>query len=1283
MSNLSFQIFDKAGNSLFGPALNNTLWADLGGACANENAGDPVVVYDQLADRWMLTQFSDTNAPFYNCVALSQTPDPTGAYYLWAFETPSFPDYPKYGVWPDGYYIVTRENTIGVYALNRAQMLAGNPTPQVVSFHVPQNFNAGNGLLPADLDGTTLPPAGSPEYFIGTMDDGGGLGAPQDALTLWEFDVDWATPGNSTFSQQATLPTAAFDSIFPCSPGSRDCIPQPGTTMKIDILSYRQRPTWRLAYRNFGTHESLVTNQSVEAVANMAGIRWYEVRSPNNSPFIFQQGTYAPGASDGIHRWMGSIAMDQDGNMALGYSASDATSTFPSVWYTGRLASDPLGSMPQGEESIIDGTGSQTGVQRWGDYTSMNVDPVDDCTFWYVNQYLPVTSPRGWQLRIGAFKFPSCGGASTNMAIVKTGDPAGYVLPGSALTYTLSASNLGPLGVITTTTTLSDVTGLVINDYPSGAATPYPGTLTLSGLKGKVGKATVTLYDYNHASPEDVNVLLVGPQGQSAMLMSDVGGNVEAGGLVLTFDDAAAGPMPDGNVTLISGTYQTSDYPDLFGDDNFPAPAPGGPYGTPLSVFNGTNPNGDWELYVYDDTAGEPGDISEGWSLTLELAQEALVSDQIPAGVTINNIAAPAGWNCTQAGQSISCTTDNLPVSASADILVETTVPAATGVIQNTANISSTLTEVDGANNSSTWSTIVDTPPIAVNDTYTTTEDTPKVVNAPGVMANDSDPDLDPMTASLATPPANGTASINANGAMGYIPDQDFNGSDQFTYFLSDGLITTTATVFINVVPVPDAPNAVGNAYTVQEDTPHTVMAPGVLGNDSDPDGDPLTAALQSSPIHGSLEFNADGSFVYTPTLNYVGSDSFIYIASDGALTDNATVSLNIIAVNDAPLASSDAYFTDEDTPLVVTGTGVLGNDTDVDSSNLNASVESGPTNGVLLLNADGSFIYTPALNFNGQDTFSYIVSDGVLTDSASVSIDVAAINDAPVAGSDAYATNEDTPLVIAAAGVLGNDEDVDGDALSAAVENAPANGALTLNADGSFTYTPDANFNGADQFSYLVSDGDLTDSATVTIDVTSINDAPLVSAGADQNVVEGDAVNFSGSFTDVGRSVLAIDALWDFGDGTTASGTLTPTHTYADNGSFIVTLTITDALGAAGSDTLVVQVDNAAPVLAALEDQTVLAGESFTVTGQFSDPGVLDTHTVVIEWETGVTETLQLAAGVTGFTANHAYTAAGTYTATATVTDKDGDSSTQTFVVTVESLPPTGSGLYLPFVHK
>lgn len=439
--NSRFQVFNKNGTSAFGPVNINTLWAGFGGACQTENAGDPVVLHDQMADRWLITQFTAAGPTYFNCVALSTTNDPTGSYFRWSFTTGSnFPDYPKYGIWSNGYYISTREfangstyTAVGAYALNREQMLLGNPNPQVVSFVFPRGsepFRVGDGLLPADLDGNTLPPAGSPQYYVGSMDSGSTYNAPADALNLFKFNVDWATPGNSTFTFTNQINVAGFDSVFPCTPSARACIPQPGTTTKLDILSYRQRPLHRLSYRNFGTHESLVTTQSVEATTGIAGMRWWEIRSPNSSPTIFQEGTYSP---DNVHRWMGSISMDKQGNMMLGYSVSDATNVFPGVRYTGRLANDPLGTMPQGEGTFVDGGGAQTTTgNRWGDYSSMTVDPSNDCTFWFTTEYYAATSSTGWRTRIGSATFPQCTGTPANSFSVggRVVDGAGRGLSG-------------------------------------------------------------------------------------------------------------------------------------------------------------------------------------------------------------------------------------------------------------------------------------------------------------------------------------------------------------------------------------------------------------------------------------------------------------------------------------------------------------------------------------------------------------------------------------------------------------------------------------------------------------------------------------------------------------------------------------------------------------------------------------------------------------------------------------------------------------------------------------
>ena len=446
MVNLAYAVYDKAGNPLVGPADTGTLWAGFPVEDCTDPSGDPIVLYDQTVDRWILSQFTTRgfdpatpDAPFYDCVAISATGDPTGAYHRYAFITQPdpdggyfFPDYPKYGVWSNSYVLTTRDfgfaggYGISVYALEKNKMLAGDPKARAVQFfldaeQVPISL-IGDGLLPPDLDGHRRPvPNDAPAPIVGTQDDGAFYGADRDALNVWELAVRWRSTPTATLMLKQQLPVAPFDSIFPCggSPGqsARDCLPQPGVARTapnlLDILSYRQRPTWRLAYRNFGGHEALVTNQSVEARPGVAGVRWYEIRRLDGTYVIHQEGTYAP--DDGVHRWMGSAAMDRNGDIALGYSVVNGVDVFPGIRYTGRLSSDPPGEMTLGEGTIVDGSGVQrTTNSRWGDYTSLNVDPSDDCTFWYVNEYYSAESAasalNGWLTRIASFRLPRCGG---------------------------------------------------------------------------------------------------------------------------------------------------------------------------------------------------------------------------------------------------------------------------------------------------------------------------------------------------------------------------------------------------------------------------------------------------------------------------------------------------------------------------------------------------------------------------------------------------------------------------------------------------------------------------------------------------------------------------------------------------------------------------------------------------------------------------------------------------------------------------------------------------------
>ncbi len=445
--------------------------------------------------------------------------------------------------------------------------------------------------------------------------------------------------------------------------------------------------------------------------------------------------------------------------------------------------------------------------------------------------------------------------------------------------------------------------------------------------------------------------------------------------------------------------------------------------------------------------------------------------------------------------------------------------------------------------------------PVGQNDEYATNEDEPlTIATEAGVLANDSDVDGDPLQAILDVGPEHGTLELNPDGSFTYTPNENYNGPDAFTYAVSDGTDSSELVVVeLMVNAVNDLPVGQNDEYTTSEDEPLTIASEaGVLANDSDVDNDPLQAILDVGPEHGTLELNPDGSFTYTPNANYNGPDAFTYAVSDGTDTsDLVVVELMVNAVNDLPVGQNDAYATNEDEPLTIaTEAGVLANDSDVDGDPLQAILEVGPEHGTLELNSDGSFIYTPNENYNGPDAFTYAISDGTDTsDLVVVELMVNAVNDLPVGQNDEYATNEDEPLTIATeAGVLGNDSDVDGDPLQAILEVGPEHGTLELNTDGSFTYTPNENYNGPDAFTYAVSDGiDTSDLVVVELMVNAVNDDPLA---ADDSY----ATDKNETLTVASPGVLSNDSDGD-GDGLTAILVDAPTHgtvELAEDGSFV-----------------------------------------------------------------------------------------------------------------------------------
>jgi hypothetical protein len=452
MVNEAYQVFNKdTGASVLGPLGIQAVWTGFGGVCETGGSGDPVVLYDQLANRWLISQFAGS-PPRTECIAVSQTSDATGAWNRYAFvlNTVNFYDYPKLGVWPDGYYMsMNIFNSAGsaflgtqAWAFDRAAMLAGTPATFVTP-GITAGGAANEAFLPADLDGSILPTAGAPATFVETPGSGNG-----NVYRTWHFDVDFVTPANSTFTVFANPVAAVYTALCPTT---RACVPQLGGTGTNSLDAIADRLMFRLAYRKFGDgHEAVVGNFTVSS-GGVAGIRWFELRNVTAGPVtVFQESTYQP---DTVWRWMGSAAMDNAGNLAIGFSASDATIN-PQIRYAGRLVSDPLNTLAQGEATLHAGTGSQTGTgNRWGDYSALSIDPVDDQTFWYTQEYYATTGSFAWRTRIGAFKFSSvpanliiAGGSS----IVSAGGN-GVLDPGETVTVSLGLVNAGGPGVICTT----------------------------------------------------------------------------------------------------------------------------------------------------------------------------------------------------------------------------------------------------------------------------------------------------------------------------------------------------------------------------------------------------------------------------------------------------------------------------------------------------------------------------------------------------------------------------------------------------------------------------------------------------------------------------------------------------------------------------------------------------------------------------------------------------------------------------------------------------------------
>lgn len=479
MINSSFAIYSKEGIKLYGPADNSTLWDGFPGPWSSTNDGDPIVVYDEGADRWFASQFAvhTNDGSFWELVAISETGDPLGAWYRYAFEFNYFNDYPKFGVWHNAYlgtfnYFNSSATSYvggGAVALERDAMLAGDPDAQMIVFPI---SNSKYGILPADYDGTP-PPSDEPAWFAHINRTG------NKQLEIWKADINWNNPGSSTYSMQNSLVVEGFNA----SVGS---IPQPGTTQTLDAIGGQLM--FRLQYRNFGDYSTLVANHTVTANAR-ASIRWYELRKTTTNWSIYQQGTWQP---DNDFRWMGSIAMNANGNIAVGYSVSSST-TYPSIRYAGRTANAPLGQFNIPETTIVEGTSSQTNVNRWGDYSTMSIDPTDDSTFWYAQMYRLGSN---WRTQFASFNFAPGVAPEVDAGVdqVMCIDQTTIETKATAIAVQSVEWETAGDGILLYTDRLETLYAAGPTDRTSGEVTL---TITATGWDGSVVTDDFTLYIHN------------------------------------------------------------------------------------------------------------------------------------------------------------------------------------------------------------------------------------------------------------------------------------------------------------------------------------------------------------------------------------------------------------------------------------------------------------------------------------------------------------------------------------------------------------------------------------------------------------------------------------------------------------------------------------------------------------------------------------------------------------------------------------------------------------------
>jgi len=927
--NCMLQIFSKSGVSLYGPVTTSTLWTGFTGNWSGHNDGDAIVMYDEAADRWIISQFAVDcgtypNFTEYELVAVSKTGDPTGEYYRYAFKFDHMPDYPKMGVWHDGYYIsANRFNTnnssspfmgaaIGV--LERDKMLAGDASAQMIYYKSETLGGSGSSsgadcgsMLPGDCDGD-FAAAGTPNYFSYINDDSWG---GNDELRIWSLKPDWTTPANSVCTYVTALPVAAFATFLSYE------ISQKGVSLKLDDLS--DRLMYRMQYRNMGTHESMVTCHTVNSGSNIAGVRWYEMRKTGSSWSLYQQGTYA--FTDSKSRWMGSIAMNGSGDIALGYTLS-GTTAYPSIYFTGRKQGDALGTMTIPESPIKIGSASMSGADRWGDYAMMSIDPVDDKTFWHTNEYVGTYGGSyPWSTRIASFVFANTPIIVTLPATNVTGTSAtlnGTVNPnGLATEYhfnwgtSISYGNVTP--VISAGAGSADV---IVNEAINGLTpgSTYHFQLVASNTDGIVNGIDFSfIAGQADVSTSDITDITSTTATAGGIVLADGGSTVTRGvcwstsanpttSNALTTDGTGTGVYNSSIAGLIPGTlyhvraYASNAAGTVYGKDvTFTSAALGSPVATAATSINSGGFTANWNKV--NGAASYNLDVSLYQTFSISGGSSTL-TEGFNSGTT-----APAGWTFTNIGATYTSTgnygtaSPSLKLDATGDAVETSTLASAATQLSFWCKGQSTNTEsallVEGFNGTS-WVTIDNFNPLPTSATTKTYSTTSSPALAAGFVKFRFS--YSKSTGNFALD----DVSITAGGSV----PSFINGFDDLSVNADSAIVSglTPSTPYFYRVRAKNGTNTGVNSNTIAVTTSPDGITPALFVNPATLSG--ITYLTGNGPS-ASQSFNLNG-------INLTGSPGVITITGSAnyeVSTDNNTFSGSAeVAYNSAILNSTPVY---------------------------------------------------------------------------------------------------------------------------------------------------------------------------------------------------------------------------------------------------------------------------------------------------------------------------------------------------------------------------------------